>query len=35
MTPGITDKRQSNGFAILSDFIDEPYKNNFTTLPNA
>lgn len=34
MAPGPPDKRQSNRFAILSDFIDQPYKNNFPTLPN-
>ena len=35
MAPGPPDKRQSSRFAILSDFIDQPYKNIFPTLPNA
>ena len=29
---GPLDKWQSNIFAILSDFIDQPYKNNFSTI---
>ena len=35
MAPGPPDKRESNRFTMLSDFIDQPFKNNFPALSNA
>ena len=34
MAPGPPDKRELNRFAMLSDFIDQPFKNNYAALPN-
>ena len=34
MVPGPPDKREIDIFAMISDFIDQPFKNNFPALRN-